>query len=325
VRCAVLGFCACAGLAQAKSAQADYTPAPFSDYQTILDRMPFGALPPNFGEVPPEVPAQTDAQTQALQQKIAQQINMSAINVTPDGSTAIGFTDLGAKPPANYYLPVGTSAGGWTVVDADYDLEVAIIEKDGIQINLKLGKGLIDAAALQALIAAAGPAAPPPSALQPAAAAAAEGPLKKRREAAFKTGTEQLLSMQLDLPPGVEAPPLPLLTDDMLAKDVEKALKTTINLEEDDTEKDVALKTEVAAAKEEMKSHLAQGGTATSYLERLRERRDQEVARQQEEREAAREKLRELATKITAEELKKQRRAINQRLIEEGIDPVYGE
>jgi hypothetical protein len=135
------------------STAADAAPVPFSKYQTILDRMPFGALPANFGQAPVAAPLQTDAATQAEQQKLAQQINMSCINVTPDGSTAIGFTDLGAKPPVNFYLLVGAAAGGWTVVDADYDLEVAIIEKDGVRINLRLGKGLIDAQSLQDLIA----------------------------------------------------------------------------------------------------------------------------------------------------------------------------
>lgn len=120
------------------------TPQPFDRYQPILDRMPFGAPPP---EAPPEVSpeqAKNVAEVQAEQQKLAKQINMSCINVTPGGKTAIGFTDLNEKPPKNYYLLTGDSGGGWTVVNADYDEEWAQIEKDGVTITLKLGKGLID-------------------------------------------------------------------------------------------------------------------------------------------------------------------------------------
>ena len=129
-----------------RAATTVYTPAPFSDYQPILDRMPFGALPPGFGQVAVDpVQTQTDAQLLAEQQKLAKQVNMSAVTITPNGATAIGFTDLSEKPPVSYYLLVGDSAGGWTVVKADYDEEWAQIEKEGVTITLQLGKGLIDA------------------------------------------------------------------------------------------------------------------------------------------------------------------------------------
>jgi hypothetical protein len=87
---------------------ASYTPPPFSHFEPILERMPFGELPDKFGEsVAPDAGKQ-EALLKAQQEILARKINMSAINITPDGSTAIGFTDLTAKPPANYYLLVGT-------------------------------------------------------------------------------------------------------------------------------------------------------------------------------------------------------------------------
>ena len=103
---------------------------------------------------------------------------MSAINVTPDKKTAVGFTDLSVKPPKNYFLIVGDSADGWTVKSADYDEEIAVIEKDGVAITLKLGQGLVEQ---PAATAAAAPApAPPPAASaalpRPAAAAAVPPP-----------------------------------------------------------------------------------------------------------------------------------------------------
>jgi len=136
-----------------------YSPPPFGHYQPILDRMPFGALPPNFNAAPADAAElKSEAQEKAEQQKLAKQVNMSAVNVTPDGSTAIGFTDLSQKPPVNYYLLVGSEADGWKVLSADYDAETATIEKEGVAITLQLGKGMVD------------PAAPVPAAAQPALA-----------------------------------------------------------------------------------------------------------------------------------------------------------
>jgi len=91
--------------------------------------------------------AATEAEVKAEQQALAKQISMSAVNVTPKGQTAIGFTDRSVNPPANYYLRVGESANGWTVKHADFDDELATLEKDGVAITLKLGEGLVDAPA----------------------------------------------------------------------------------------------------------------------------------------------------------------------------------
>lgn len=116
-------------------------------YQPILDRMPFGTQQPNVSEAPVDpAAAKNEEQVKAEQQKLAQQISMSAVNITADGRTAIGFTDLSEKPPINYYLLVGASAGGWTVLCANYDEETATLEKNEISVTLKLGKGLVDPA-----------------------------------------------------------------------------------------------------------------------------------------------------------------------------------
>lgn len=162
---AFLGL-ACPGLSLLASAPAGepYSPPPFGHYQPILDRMPFGALPANFNAADPAA-AQTEAQVKAEQQALAKQVNMSAVNVTPDGATAIGFTDLSVNPPVNYYVRVGDSAGGWTVLSADYDEEMASIEKEGVAITLKLGQGLVDTPATNAAMASAR--APAPASLTP--------------------------------------------------------------------------------------------------------------------------------------------------------------
>jgi hypothetical protein len=248
-----------------------------------MDRMPFGALPPNFGEVPAEVPTVTDAQLQAQQQKLAQQINMSAINVQPDGSTAIGFTDLAAKPPVNFYLPVGSAAGGWTVVKADYDDEWAQIEKEGVTITLKLGKGLIEAPPEPTRAAAAPALAPGRPTLMPPVPATAHDP---------------------SLPPGLirrpsqaGQPAVPGLTPATQIAEMQKMREDLSKLKES-------------------------GGDIKSYMERLRERKAQENVAKAAAEESARAKLQELASKMTQEELAKKEREINLSLIEQGAKPI---
>ncbi|MDA3924376.1 MAG: hypothetical protein PF904_06745 [Kiritimatiellae bacterium] len=120
-----------------------YTPPPFSHFEPILKRMPFGELPDKIDENVDPNAAKQDALLRIEQEKLARKINMSAVNITPEGVTAIGFTDLSAKPPVNYYLLVGSESGGWKVNSANYTEEIAEIEKDGVIISLQLGKGLL--------------------------------------------------------------------------------------------------------------------------------------------------------------------------------------
>ncbi len=136
-------------LAGAASGTAErYAPKPFAYYQPILDRMPFGAAAAQTGAGALDAEgAKSAAQEKVEQERLAKQVNMSAVNITPEGRTAIGFTDLSQKPPVNHYLLVGDEADGWKVLDADYDLETATIEKEGVAITLKLGQGLLSAPA----------------------------------------------------------------------------------------------------------------------------------------------------------------------------------
>lgn len=143
---------------------------PFEYYRAILDRKPFGEL------APPPAPAgpvnAADSQ-EAIEEKrkedaLAKQIDMVAVNRTPRGKIAVGFIDKNAKPPRNYYLNVGDTSGGFKVLSADFDEEIATIEKDGVSIALKLGKGVIPKEELQG--DSAGPVAAPISGGQAAQA-----------------------------------------------------------------------------------------------------------------------------------------------------------
>lgn len=260
-----------------------YTPAPFSDYQPILDRMPFGALPANFNPAAAEQ-TQTDAQVEAQQQQLAKQVSMSCVNITPDGSTAVGFTDLSEKPPQNYYLRVGSDSRGWNVLAADYDGEWAQLEKDGVTITLKLGQGLIDGppvAAAPAVADAPGsaPLSNPVSAspVLPRPAAPVSGGRVLRPYHASPSSNASLFSKQLS--------------------DMQKTQEEINKLKES-------------------------GGDVTSYMDRLRERKAQEKADKAAAEEAARKQLQDLAQKITQDELKKREREVNLNLIQQGARPV---
>ena len=114
------------------------TPFESSPYPVILEKMPFG-IPPDPNALNAAATSMDEAKMKVEQQKLADTFSWTAINITPEGKTAIGFTDLSAKPPASYYMTVGDSANNWKVVEADYATETATIEKDGVRISLKFG------------------------------------------------------------------------------------------------------------------------------------------------------------------------------------------
>jgi hypothetical protein len=214
---------------------------------------------------------------------------------------------------------------GYTILAADYDVETATIEKDGVVITLQLGKGLVVAAA---------PAAPalgnPIAATAVAASNGTPGADTPAAEApkpgiAVHTATEQLLSMVLSMPSGVEVPPLPIAEGDDLAKDSQTALASTIVIEENDPDEIAERKANIGWAKVDMQAHIKEGGTAVSYIKQLEERRKEEAARQQAARAEAEARIVELAKKLSEQELQKEREALNRWLIDNEVPPLEGE
>lgn len=123
--------------------EAKYETPPFSKYQPILDRLPFGQMASPGETVDPEA-AKTDAEVRVEQEKLSKQVKMSCVNISPEGETMVGFTDLSDKIQKTFYLAVGESRDGWTIIDADYDKEWATIKKDDIEVTMQLGKGMVD-------------------------------------------------------------------------------------------------------------------------------------------------------------------------------------
>ena len=127
-----------AGEAAATSLSPEVSAFDKSPYPVILEKMPFG-VPPDLAALNAAATSMDEVKMKAEQDKLAATFSWTAINITPDGKTAIGFTDLSAKPPANYYMTVGESANDWTVVEADYASETATIQKGEVSISLKFG------------------------------------------------------------------------------------------------------------------------------------------------------------------------------------------
>ena len=129
----------------------------FERYKTILDRMPFGEPPPNYDPTQPPGSASaaaaaagaaagemTEAERTEEQQRVASAVRVSVLNVNPAGQTMVGFTDSSVQPPEHHYIPVGVRRDGWLVKSVDasqVDDEKITLEKDGIEVTVKLGEG----------------------------------------------------------------------------------------------------------------------------------------------------------------------------------------
>ena len=118
---------------------------PYDRYQSIVDRQMFGPLPPGFDPTksPNEVQrssSQEEKQLTQEQEKLQSSIHFSVINVTPEGDTAVGFTDNSdPKAPVHYYLKVGEKRNGWEVKEADAAAAKMTIAKGEIEVSLSLG------------------------------------------------------------------------------------------------------------------------------------------------------------------------------------------
>ena len=118
---------------------------PFDRYQSIVDRQMFGPLPPGFDptKMPSEVQKTSSKEERQLtqeQEKLQSSIHFSVINVTPEGVTAVGFTDNSdPKTPVHYYLKVGEKRNGWEVKEADAAKATMTIAKGDIEVSLSLG------------------------------------------------------------------------------------------------------------------------------------------------------------------------------------------
>lgn len=119
---------------------------PYSRYEGIVARAPFGAPPANFdpsvnpGTISARDAARAGKQLSVEQEHLKRVVKFSVINLDPGGVVRVGFSDMSsAKMPRHYYLAVGESRDGWTVAAADAAMRTAKVEKDGVELELTLG------------------------------------------------------------------------------------------------------------------------------------------------------------------------------------------
>jgi hypothetical protein len=120
--------------------------ADFNRYQVILDRMPFGA------EVVAGAGGAGAAEVQAAAAEVVKTLKMCAITRQAlTGALQVGLVDTATKK--NYFIAVGETEDGITVVEADYDDEKALLRREGKETWINMS----DVASM-----AAAPAAPVP-------------------------------------------------------------------------------------------------------------------------------------------------------------------
>ena len=66
-------------------------------------------------------------------------MRVCAVNAPPGAEPVVGFADTTQNPPRYHLLAQGQSADGWTVVTIDVASCRAVLARDGISVNLRLG------------------------------------------------------------------------------------------------------------------------------------------------------------------------------------------
>ena len=102
---------------------------PFSDYQVILDRKPFGA-PPDASQIPERaIP---------VGESFAASLQLSGIYELDDGNLRVAVTDK--KDNSYFTLVLGEKDAGLGIelIDVDYEAEKATLQKDGQVVVLSM-------------------------------------------------------------------------------------------------------------------------------------------------------------------------------------------
>ncbi len=272
-------------------------------YSIILSRKPFGdmataATAAEQAAVPEQDPVKVEEESN--------KINLCAMTYTPDGRTAVGLIDNGVNPPAYITLFDGETANGLTLVISDLDKEFATFKRDGITFTLGLGLGLMETITPESL------------ALQERQEEEEEirqAEIERKRPNSL---AEQLIAMQMSLPPDVEAPPLPIPIGD--ASQFTAEFEPGRVRDAPETESEALIQAGVA----QLNEAVATGESPQDYLKRLVEHRQKEVERQQSEKRAAQLAIDEaLASgQYTEEDAIFLRRRTNIELMKKGVVPL---
>lgn len=270
-------------------------------YELIIKSLPFGAMADEEMADADEVVA-----TPEEIQEESNKIQLCAMTITPDGRTAVGLIDNGTNPPAYITLFDGDEANGLELLLSDLDGEFATFRRAGITFTLGLGLGLMETITPELLA-------------QRKLEAEEEEFIEAEKERKKPNSlAEQLIAMQMSFPPDMEAPPLPIPLGN--AEEFTKEFNPDKVEGEPQTDQEFLIKAGVA----EMKEAIATGESPQDYLKRLVAHRQEEVKRQQQEKEAARAALEaEIATgTLSADAEAVLRRQTNIELMKKGVVPL---
>lgn len=273
-------------------------------YDFIIKAEPFGPMAAKVLGAQPD--PETPVVTQEMVEEESNKIQLCVMTITPDGRTAVGLIDNGVTPPAYITLFDGDVANGLELVLSDIDREFATFRRDGITFTLGLGLGLMETITPDLLAQREAEA-------EEEAAAEAE---RKRKSA--NSLAEQLIAMQLSLPPDVEAPPLPIPIGDA------EAFTREFDPNKERAEPETETEALIQAGVDELKASVEAGESPQDYLKRLVESRQKEVERQKTEKQAAQAALdQELATGgLSESDAEYLRRRTNIELMKKGVVPL---
>lgn len=137
----------------------------FGRYQVILDRKPFGDLPPVSENTAPPGPPPVS---------FAQSLRLSMIIEVDDGTKKIGFIDTRTGKP--YTMGQGESQDGIEVVSADFEAEEVVLRQGSEMALMKLQSGEVKSITGQNM-----PSASSPPAMAPQSSTVAPSYAERRR------------------------------------------------------------------------------------------------------------------------------------------------
>ncbi len=272
-------------------------------YSVIISRKPFGDMATAKAQ---EEAAAVPEQDPVKVEEESNKINLCAMTYTYDGREAVGLIDNGIEPPAYITLFKGEVSNGLELLLVDVEEEYATFRRDGGTFTLGLGLGLLETITPESL-------AQKEAEEKEAQARKAEADRKRPNSLA-----EQLIAMQMSLPPDIEAPPLPIPIGD--AAQFTKEFDPGRERAAPETESEALIQAGVA----QLNEAVATGESPQDYLRRLVEHRQKEVERQQSEKRAAQKALDEtLASgQYSEEDAAYLRRRTNIELMKKGVVPL---
>lgn len=279
-----------------------YQPRQRSFYELIITSEPFGPMAKNVATDTTSLPEQDPKKIEEESSKI----QLCAMTYTPDGRTAVGLIDNGTNPPDYITLFDGEQFNGLTMLLSNLEEEYATFTRDGVTFTLKLGLGLMETITPELLAQRA---------LEEEAQIEKEIETERKRPNSL---AEQLIAMQMSLPPDVEAPPLPIPTFD--AEEFTREFNPNKERGEPQTESEALIQAGVA----ELKEAVASGESPQDYLNRLVKHRQEEVKRQQKEKDIAQKALDQKLAEgnLTDEQKDYLTRRTNIELMKKGIVPL---